>query len=249
MSKWILPAITFFGSLAAAAIPPLSAFQPVSQKDPSLSDLFSVHRKSELCGPIVLANILKHQKTRYSRLAVRGSTEDLVRKLFVRCRTHREGGTRLRDLISCTQKFYQDSGYQFPMIKIIGPDRFFNPNDASLVKKVTFRDITEQLRRGYSVILEIGWYKLDIATKSWYQAGGHYVWVVGYSNRKLRIVNPEIDYSKSQKPYDEIEWLAQPSDPSIQNPPGSNYFLRGRGFDREATRAFAKYLIVANPEF
>ncbi len=241
--------VIFFGSsLSFAAIRPLSIFQPVSQKDTLLKDLFSSNRKSELCGPIVLANILKQQKTRYSKLAIRGSTEDLVRKLFVSCRTQRDGGTRMTHLKSCAEDFYKSSGYPNPLVKIVGPDPFFNPGQEHLVKKLSFADVKQNIDRGYSVILEVGWYALDAVTKSWRQVGGHYVWVIGYSDHKLRVVNPEVDYSKAAKPYDEVAWIVQANDPNTLNPSGSDFFLRGPGFDRKSTRAFAKYLVVANPE-
>jgi hypothetical protein len=223
----------------------------INQNNRRLEGLFSSKGRSELCGPVALANVLIYQKlwsehpvTDLQLPAADENFVEVVRPLAKMCKTDADKGTGSNDLRNCWAEFYAKSGYP-------------NTNSVQVIKNVSLDDVRNFVSRDDGVILQIGWYRWNAKTHSWEREGGHFVSLVGFdydreagdAKIQLRILNPQIDYMKRPEAqrYDLVDMKKIEFKSGVQYPEGSTYQIEGPGFRFAGRRAYVRFLIVGHP--
>lgn len=176
------------------------------QSDPELSDLFAPNGTSQLCWPTTLAYTLESLRTSHEP-PLSKLKKPTVRELFAACGTDRKIGTTMPQGVTCADAKLTAAGYE-PNLKVTGLDAKWKAfglypeataSEETVVSPVVLR---RDLKAGSSVILFVGYYRLDAEKGVWTRARGHFVTVTGFGYRAawegevldLHVVNPGHDY-------------------------------------------------------
>ena len=198
------------------------------QAAPSLTDLFAdpaVPASSMLCWPTVMAYEMDYQRNHRRRslpklatataVATESSVDQKaasdVRSLAKLCDTDARVGTTAPQAAACLAKFYDNAGYSADLT-IIGNDAqwatggLYPPGTKAEHRPTTPPDLRAALNADKSVILLVGFYRLNVADQQWERLRGHFVSVTGYSYRRawvedemtLTLANPAVLYAGDQ---------------------------------------------------
>jgi hypothetical protein len=197
------------------------------QATPTLSDLFadpSTPSSSMLCWPTVMAYEMDYQRN-HRRLplpkltAIPPASESAadqkaaasVRSLAKLCETDSRVGTTAPQAATCLAKFYESSGYRADLT-IIGNDSqwatsgLYPAGTKAEHRPATPQDLRAALNADKSVILLVGFYRLNAVDQQWERLRGHFVSITGYSYRRtwleeemtLTLANPAVLYTGDQ---------------------------------------------------
>ncbi len=176
------------------------------QSAPDLSDLFAPNGTSQLCWPTTLAYTLESLRTAHVPPLTKLEKAN-VRDLYAACGTDRKIGTTMPQGVTCAAGKLTTAGYE-AQLKVTGLDAkwktfgLYPANtdaDESVVSPAVLR---QELNAGSSVILFVGYYRLDTEKNVWTRARGHFITITGFGYRAdwddevldLHVVNPGNDY-------------------------------------------------------
>jgi hypothetical protein len=240
----------------------------ITQRNPLLKRLFGPGGDSALCGPTTLANLMPYLRSSHvpaypglrlpSGLDAAGMAR-LVREFNNRCYTDPERGTSVADFVDCVGAYFRDGGYAHPDVVWIG-----DSPGAGARRVPRASDVRAYLDAGYAVVVEVNWASFGsddgattgaAAAPHWRYHGAHYIAVMGYEyddawgeqGIRLRIVDPEVDYSRrpSGARWDLARMLTRYSAGGKVYPPGVGYFLTGVGISDDRGHAAVVQSVVA----
>jgi hypothetical protein len=240
----------------------------VSQKDPSLSDLFTEAGASNLCFPtaftedlIYLANY--HQPS-FPNLPLMGWSADgksidsnqVIRQMAAYCHTSITG-TLETDAVACAFNYAHQSTYGMGATQIITPFTQPKQNMPVTQRQVTIQDIRNSLRNGDPILLDVAWFTYNAQTKQWTRSSGHFITVFGYDwNRSwgenqilVKVVNPASTYNPDRKSaiFDTVIIQRYSPQPGVVYPQNRPFILSGSGFGGSTERGFLGMLIHLSP--
>lgn len=228
--------------------PGLNLFGEASQ----LTDLVSAHG-SQLCAPIAMVHGMHYLRdvVGFASLlpvgdqggdGVADTYKDRIRYFFKTCGTDINQGTHYHEAQACMTSYVQQAGYK-AWSYIVGPHAINTPPGTPLSTVqhvVTVNDVHTYLKQKLMVIMGVGWYDYNPATRTYTRIGGHFFNLYGYDYNSawgegritLKAVNSLVDYS-SRLPglmFDSLEMTAKPLDGTTY-PSETNFVITGPGFN------------------
>jgi hypothetical protein len=165
--------------------------------------------------------------------------KDRIRYFYGKCGTDKERGTHYHQTQTCMADYVRQSGYK-PWVYIVGPHAINSPPSVPLSymrHALMANDVRNYVKQRLMVIMAVGWYEFDPATKTYKRIGGHFFNVYGYnwekawgdSKLELVAVNSLQNYAASSAPFDLVQMTAVPADGTTY-PSETKYVLTGPGF-------------------
>lgn len=229
----------------------------IYQYDPKLKALFGDKGVNNICWPSSLAHRMSYfqrsQNPKFSNLLLKDDDSLNVQKFVRLCHTSLNGGTSQKRKLPCIREFFRSSGYPGDAYEIGKA-----ASDPRSRRAVTVQDLLEPLRKGYDVILHVGWMKFDPQRHAWIEKGSHSVNAYGFSyNRSwgdnriiLQIANPGTDYSPRPADhwYDSIELNKLSREDGASSSLRNHLLLSGPGFSKDGRLAVLEDVFIFFPE-
>jgi hypothetical protein len=218
----------------------------------TLTDLISPHG-SQLCAPISITHGMTYLKygAGYTSLATvpdmdhdgqADTYRDKIRYFFQACGSDVNSGTHYHEAEACMRSYVQQSGYN-AWAYIVGPHAIDAPAGSTLPDfqhNVRIEDVRAYLSHRLMVVMGVGWYDYNPATRTYTRIGGHFFNLYGYDysaawgedHITLKAVNSLVDYTgrARENMYDSLEMTAVPND-GTQYPSETGFILTGPGFN------------------
>jgi hypothetical protein len=228
--------------------PGLSLWNDAAQ----LTDLIGAHG-SQLCAPIAMTHGMHYLRdvVGFRSLAtvkdldndgVQDTYKDRIRYFFAACGTDVNTGTHYHEAQACMSQYVQASGYK-PWAYIIGPHAINAPLGTPLQTMqhtLTINDVRSYLKQKLMVIMAVGWYDYNPATRAYTRIGGHFFNLYGYdynavwgeSQISLQAVNSLQNYSARAPAAmsDTLQMTAVPADGTTY-PSDARFVITGPGFN------------------
>ena len=225
----------------------------------ALTDIMG-SKGSQLCAPIAIThafNFLKYKHSpAFSSLNLTGSYQSQIRSFYQKCGTDKNNGTQYPRALSCMRKFIEDSGYS-AWVYMVGPDASIVPPGSSLSdiqRAVSIDDIRYYVSNSAAVIMTIGWYKLNPATRVFERESGHFINIYGYDHQEqdgqnhvtLKVVNSLVNY-QGRAPSEMFDTLAMKRVHGSGIPSGREFELTGNGVNYPGYKSLVEDILIAYP--